>query len=79
MAKTYAHDWDDTGKMTNYLQTDAGFIGRARAWRDNNCLNLCRIDVGYCNCIVTYDLQFTTQLPKISCQVVTKGIVIIDQ
>lgn len=79
MTKTHAHDWDDSGKLTDYFQTDAGFIGCAGAWRDDNCLNACRINIGHCNSIVTNYLQFTTQLLKISGQVVTKGIVIVDQ
>ena len=79
MTKTHAHDWDNAGKLTDYLQADAGLIRCAGTWRDNNCLNACRIDIGHCNSIVTYYLQFTTQLLKISGQVVTKGVVIIDQ
>src|SRR5574337_1920835 len=78
MAEADAKDRDLSGKLTDEVATDAGFLRGLRSRRDYNLIGMKRFDLLQRNLVVPEDARAFAELAQVLDQIIGEGIVVID-
>jgi hypothetical protein len=79
VAEAHAEDWNAGGRFADEIEANAGFVGRARAWREDDRIGLQRHDVGDRNLVVAMDDHIRPQPSQIVEEVEGEAVIVVDQ
>src|SRR5215475_975668 len=79
VAETYSEDWNAGGRFADEIEANAGFVGRARAWREDDRTGLQRHDVGDRNLVVAVDDDIGPQPSQVVEEVEGEAVIVVDQ
>src|SRR5262245_61038679 len=79
VAEAYAEDWSAGRRFADEIEANAGFVGRARTWREDDRIGLQRHDVRDRNLVVAMDDHIRPQSSQIMEEVEGEAVIVVDQ